>query len=537
MGTDAVHVSAFTTHDWPAEYSLFAESDQRAPLAPEDLERWAVAAHLIGEDEQGIFLRDRAHREYLNRGQVRQAARCVFWIGFHLDNAGRAAQATGWLERLRRILAQIDENDPTWALEWLARAARATQAGDAATAMPLYDRVSATARTTSDDDLLVLAGLGRSQCLIMLGDMAGAFDSLDESMLSVTDEVVAPSVAGLAYCSVISACMERFDLQRAAEWTRALAGWCDAQSGLVPYRGVCQIHRAEILHLLGSWTEAAEEAERARNRPGPNSMITGGAQYRMAELHRLHGRFELADRAYAAAASCGHEVQPGLAQLRAAQGKSTAAAAGLDRALTENPHTPERPRLLAARVEVALQAADLSAAELAASALEDEAARMLTPYVQALASHARGRVQLAGGDPQSALPTLRRAWGLWQRVDVPYEAAKTRLEVGAACRALGDEDAARMEIDAARTAFQQLGALADLAAIDRSNHDAEEGPLTAREKEVLKLVAHGGTNRAIAAELFLSEKTVARHLSNIFSKLDISSRSAATSYAYEHGLA
>ena len=152
------------------------------------------------------------------------------------------------------------------------------QSGDAETAIPLFDRVSAAARRTNDEDLLVLAGIGLGNCLIMLGDMAAALDSLDEAMLYVTAEVVAPQVAGLAYCSVISACMERSDLQRAAEWTRALAGWCDAQSGLVPYRGVCQIHRAEILHLLGSWTEAAEEAERARNRLASDSMIIGGAR-------------------------------------------------------------------------------------------------------------------------------------------------------------------------------------------------------------------------------------------------------------------
>jgi DNA-binding CsgD family transcriptional regulator len=537
MGIDVPQVRAFTSHDWPAEYTRLAESDQGAPLSPEDLERWAVAAHLIGEDDQVISLRDRAYRNYLDRGLTRQAARCIFWIGFHLDNAGRAAQAAGWLERLRRILAELDEDDPLWALEWLALAFRAMQAADAETAIPLFDQVSAAARRTNDEDLLVLAGIGRGNCLIMLGNMAGALDSLDEAMLYVTAEVVAPQVAGLAYCSVISACMERFDLQRAAEWTRALAGWCDAQSGLVPYRGVCQIHRAEILHLLGSWTEAAEEAERARNRLASNSMIIGGAQYRLAELHRLHGRFDLAERAYAAAASCGHEVQPGLAQLRAAQGRAATAAAGLDRALAENANAPERPRLLAARVEVALQTADLSAASVAASALADEAGRIGTPYVEAQACHAQGRVLLAQGEPQSALPILRRAWGLWQRVDVPYEAAKTRLEVGAACRALGDEDAERMEIDAARTAFQQLGASADLAAIDHYERGTAEGPLTAREKEVLHLVAHGGTNRAIAAELFLSEKTVARHLSNIFVKLGVSSRSSAASYAYEHGLA
>ena len=536
MGIDALPAQAPTSRDWPAEYRELAAADRQAPLAAEDLERWAVAAYLIGNDDEGVSLRERAHRDYLRRGLIREAARCVFWIGFHLANAGRAAQAAGWLERLRRILSAVDENDACWALVWIADAERIMRSGDAATARPLFDRVSSTARATADDDLIVLAGLGRGRCLIMIGDVDGALDSLDEAMVYVAAEQVAPHLAGLAYCSVISACMERFDLQRAAEWTRALTGWCDAQSGLVPYRGACQIHRAEILQMLGSWSEAADEAERVGERHESDSMITGGAQYRLAELHRLHGRLQLAERAYAAAASCGLEVQPGLAQLRAAQGNMHAAAAGLDRALAESPHAPGRPRLLAARVEVAVQAEDLSAAGTAASALEDEAARIGTPYIEALAAQARGRVQLANGDAQPALVTLRRAWGLWQRVDVPYEAARTRLEVGAACRALGDDDAAHMELEAARTTFEQLGALADLEAMEGSERRGQDGPLTTREREVLQLVAHGRTNRAIATQLFLSEKTVARHVSNIFGKLGVRSRSAATSYAYEHGL-
>jgi DNA-binding CsgD family transcriptional regulator len=219
--------------------------------------------------------------------------------------------------------------------------------------------------------------------------------------------------------------------------------------------------------------------------------------------------------------------------LRLAQGRPEAAAAGLDRALIEYPDADRRPALLGARVEVALKAVDLPTAEAAVAELERYANGDAPAYLCGLAEHAGGAVLLAAGDPRGALPRLRRAWSSWQQVEAPYEAARARLLVADACRALGDDDAARMELDAARAALEGLGATGDLAALERMG----SGPLSPREREVLRLLSTGATNRSIAGRLFLSEKTVARHVSNIFAKLDVSSRAAATSYAYEHGLA
>jgi DNA-binding CsgD family transcriptional regulator len=208
----------------------------------------------------------------------------------------------------------------------------------------------------------------------------------------------------------------------------------------------------------------------------------------------------------------------------------------LDRALAESRDPARQSLLLAAKVEIALTAGIIDGTPAALTQLEDNAAAIQTPYLAALAAHAGGHIRLAEGDPQAALPLLRQAWTLWQQVDAPYEAARTRVVVSAACRALGDDDAAKMELDAARMIFEQLGAQSDLAALAPSDGAAPGHPLTARECEVLALVAQGHTNRGIATVLFLSEKTVARHLSNIFTKIDVSSRAAATAYAYEHGL-
>jgi DNA-binding CsgD family transcriptional regulator len=520
--------------DWAEEYA--ALSVEGGDLSPADLERYAIAAHLLGKDEQTVRLLERAHSGYLDQDRADEAARCVFWLIFYLRNAGQTARAAGWIARLRRIL---DDHDPDGQLTYLAHLGEGVslmQSGSASEALPMVQQSAAGARAAGDDDLYVLAGLAGGRCLLLLGQTAAAMATLDEVMVYVRADRVAPQVIGLAYCWAISMCMERFDMQRAGEWTQALTGWCDAQSGLMPYRGECQVHRAEIFQLHGSWTEATDEVVRVGQRLQDASFVAGAAHYRLAELHRLRGQLDLAEREYAAAAGCGREVQPGLALLRRAQGNPSAAIAGLDRALAESRNPGRRSLLLAARVELALAAGSTDAARTALAELEQNAAAVETPYLAALAAHAGGQVRLAENDPHAALSLLRRAWVLWQQVDAPYEAARTRVQVSAACRALGDDDAARMELDAARTVFEQLGAQSDLALLAAASDAAAGHPLTARECEVLALVAQGNTNRRIATTLFISEKTVARHISNIFTKIGVSSRAAATAYAYEHQL-
>ena len=524
--------------DWSAEHARLAAADAATPLPPGDLEHWAVAAFLLGRDEQVIALLTRAHHSYLEIGMRESAIRCAYWIGFHLQNRGEAARAAGWLAVLRRLLAEEDRDGPLAALVLMPEAVQLMWSHRPADAVPAFERAAALAQQGGDRDVFVLANLGLGNCLLDLDRVEEAVVALDEAMVHVTADEVSPQVTGLAYCSVISACMRRFDVARAGEWTRALSGWCDAQSGLVPYRGVCLVHRADLLQLRGSWAEAADQAQQARLRlQQSGEWAIGGAHYRLAELLRLRGDLEGAERAYAEAATCGHEVQPGLALLRVAQGKVAAATAGLDRALAERRPTSAWPDLLAVRVDLALQANDLDAARQWVSELTALAEDRPMPYLRAHAARAEGGLCLALGDAQASLRWLRRAWAAWQEVDAPYEAARTRVLVAAACRKLGDEDAARMEEDAARGVFAELGALADLAALEKqSRPQAPDGRLSPRELEVLRLLATGLTNRDIAAQLFLSQKTVARHLSNIFAKLGVSSRTAATAYAHREQL-
>lgn len=364
---------------------------------------------------------------------------------------------------------------------------------------------------------------------------------LDEAMISITAREVSPIAVGDLYCTVIDACEELFDLRRCREWTAALTTWCEGQPELVLYRGQCLVHRAEIIQLRGDWTDALHEAQRAceslAEPAGP--IVTGAARYRVAELHRLRGEFVSAEKAYREASVSGRDPQPGLAQLRLAQGQIEAADAAIRRALGEAEDPISRSRLLAPSVEIALAAGDVGAARDGADELANVVLDLDAPYLDALSAYAMGSVLLADGDAPGALVSLRQAWTVWRALEVPYEAARARVLIGLACRALGDEDGADMELDGARSVFHTLGAMPDLGRVDTLARTAAPAPggLTPREVEVLALVATGKTNRAIAADLVISEKTVASHVSSILTKLGLASRAAATAYAYEHDLA
>ncbi|GAB3855316.1 LuxR C-terminal-related transcriptional regulator [Nocardioides maradonensis] len=522
--------------DWLAEHAALSAAE--ADLPPADVERLAVAAAMLGRDDEVVRLREEAFEAYLAQGQTEAAAECAFWLIFNLDNRGEHAQASGWTARVARL---VPEGSCLRVASWLAQrqAVLAMFSGECAAALPLFEQGAEVAARRGDLDGLVLAGLGRGRCLAMLGRTKESAEAYDEVMVHVVAGRVDPQVTGLAYCAIVAICMEWFDLRRAQEWTHTFAEWAARQHGMVAYRGTCLVHRAEILQLRGAWPDARAEAQSACEvlaGDGAGAQGVGEAHYRVAELARLRGMLDVAEDAYARALALGHEVQPGLGLLRLAQGRAGAAAAGLDRALAEDARPRQRALLLAARVEVALGGGDLETAQERAAELAGLAATLDADYLTGLAEHATGALLLARGDAAAALPHLRRAWTRWQQCEAPYESARARVLVARACGSLGDEDACRMELAAARAVLEELGAAYDLAGLC-DDGDSADGPLTPREREVLRLIATGATNRAIAERLVLSERTVARHVSNIFTKLGLASRAAATAYAYEHGLA
>jgi DNA-binding NarL/FixJ family response regulator len=526
---------------WADAYEALTAADRETPLAPDDLEQLAAAAYLAGHDDDSAAAWERAHHELLRRGDTPGAARCAFRVALGLLFAGEAARGGGWVARGQRLLDETAQDCVERGYLIVPVAVRSMFEGDYETARATFAAAAEIGERFGDADLVALARHGQGRALIRLGRIADGTALLDEAMVAVTTGEVSALMAGEVYCSVIQACQEIFDLRRAQAWTAALSQWCAVQPDLIPYRGQCLLHRAEIMQLHGAWEDAMDEVRRASRRlvDRPSQSAAGAAFYQQAELHRLCGEFAQAEEAYRQASRCGREPQPGLARLRVAQGQLEAARAAIRRAVDEAKQPPSRARLLPALIDVMLAADDRVAARTAVDELSDIADQLQAPLLRAMATQAQGAVLLAEGDARAALAALRDAWAAWQELEAPHEAAHTRALIGLACRALGDQDGAEMELDAARWAFQELGATPDVAHVESlSRTGAAEATcgLTARELEVLRLVAEGKTNRAIATDLFLSEKTVARHVSNIFGKLGLSTRAAATAYAYEHGL-
>jgi DNA-binding CsgD family transcriptional regulator len=529
---------AFRKRAWGAAFSQLSEADRQTPLAPEYLSELSQAALLIGKDAEGVSLLARAHQAFMDCGAIQPAARCAFWLGFISLLNGEVAKGSGWLSRAGRLLAdQPDCCEKGYLL--VAEAYGLFRAGDAAGAQARFEQAGACGLRFKDRDLATLALQGHGRALIRQGEIARGLTLLDEAMIAVTADEVSALNAGGVYCSVLDACGEIFDLKRAREWTEALEQWCASQPDLVPYRGHCLVRRAELLQLHGDWPDALVEAQRASewlSHPVPKPSL-GSALYQVGEILRLRGRFAEAEEAYRGASERLSNLGPGCALLRLAQGQVEMANA-LIRRLQEEVHEPgPRARVLHACVEIALASRDISAAQSASKELEEIASRYDIPFLRAMSCHTSGAVLLALGQSRDALTALRRAWTIWGELCVPYEAARVRVLMGRACQELGDEQSALVEFTAAREMFLQLGAVNDLAFVDsRLPARKTTGPLSTRELEVLRLVASGMTNREIGQKLFISEKTVARHLSNIFTKLDLNSRTAATAYAYDHSL-
>jgi DNA-binding CsgD family transcriptional regulator len=532
---------SFGLQAWADAFAQLSAADRQTPLAPEDLERLATAAYLLGRDPDSTDLWARAHQEFLSQASVERAARCAFWVAFVLLNKGDLVRGGGWVARARRLLDDgrhdcVEQGYLLWGV-----AARSIFEGDSTSACASFAAAAEIGERFGDRDLVTLARVGQCRALLWLGETAAGVALLDEMMVALEAGEVSAIVAGDVYCSVIEGCQEVFDLGRAQAWTAALTRWCASQPDLVAYRGQCMVHRAEIMALRGAWRDAMEEAQRASERflKGPDHPAAGAAFYQQAELHRLRGEFAKAEEAYRQASRWGREPQPGLSRLRLAQGQVDAAQAAIRRVVDEASDRAMRANLLAGYVEIMLAAGDVAAARAAADELSAIAGDLGAPLLGAMAAHAQGAVLQGEGDLPAALAALRRAWMAWQELEVPYEAARVRVLVGLACRELGDQEGAELELDAARRVFQQLGAAPDLArvqALSQIRAAKKAGGLTAREVQLLRLVAAGKTNRAIAAELVLSERTVDRHVSNIFTKLGVSSRAAATAYAYEHQL-
>jgi DNA-binding CsgD family transcriptional regulator len=528
---------SFARRAWSKACELLTRADADEPLRGEDLELLATSAYLLGRDDDFISSYERAHYRYLEAGATRLAARAALWAGMHLAAQGEVGPASGWLGRAQRLLDKEPGESAERGYLLLPVMFRYEAAGDFEAAAAAAREAAAIGERFGDLGLLALATHGQGHMLIRAGRVREGIALLDEAMVTATGADVSPIIIGLVYCGVILACQEVYEVRRAREWTAELSRWCEQQPEMVAFTGRCLVHRAEILQLGGEWADALEEAQRATWRfVETRNPAAGLAHYRRAELLRLQGDFAAAEEAYRDASRAGWEPQPGLSQLRLAQGRSDAAIAAIRRACAEVAEPVKRLTLVPAYVEIMLAAGETDEARAACRELEELAAGYESPMLSGLVAYACGATELASGDARAALAALRRACRAWQELEAPYELARTRTLVGLACRALGDEEAAALELEAARTVFADLGAVTDVARVDALTSPAETHGLSRRELEVLSLVAAGKSNREIAAELVISEHTVARHLQNIFRKLRLSSRTAVAAFAFEHDL-
>jgi DNA-binding NarL/FixJ family response regulator len=531
---------AFRRSAWRSAYEWLAQADREVALDAEDLYDLGVAAHLTGRATECIDFWTRAHHEFLRRGEIERAVRCSFWLGLCLMLQDEPARSSGWFARSKRLLDEAGQDCVERGYLVIPEALQIYWGGDPVAGHALFEQAATIGEKFREPDLLAITRIGLGETLVHLGEPSRGLALLDETMASLTSGELSPMMVGLVYCALISCCQQIFDVRRAQEWTAAFTRWCETQPDLVPYRGDCRVNVAALLQLHGAWPSAMAEAQRACEDvglPGSRSWA-GAAYYQQAEVHRLRGETSQAEAAYRQAHQWGQTPHPGLALLRLAQGRVEPARVAINQALAEAHDDIERSRFLPAHVEIMLAVGEVDAARVSADQFAAIATARDSSFLSATAASCSGAVLLAEANAAAALPALRRALTAWSALDAPYDAARVRVLLAAACRALGDEDGAALEIDAARRAFERLGAAPDLSRLETgpSATVSATNPLSDRELEVLRLLATGKTNRAIATSLYLSEKTVARHVSNIFTKLGLSSRAAATAYAYDNHL-
>jgi DNA-binding CsgD family transcriptional regulator len=530
--------NSYRRRAWGDAYRALRRADETTPLDVDDLDCLATAAYLTGHDLDYQHLLERLYHAHVESRDCVRAARCASWLALMFLLRGEAGQSSAWTARGQRLVQDADCVERGYLSIPVAELQLRQQQAEAAHATA--SQTLAIAETFRDVDLSAAARHGQGRALIQQGDVAAGLRCLDETMLAVVAGELSPIMTGLMYCSVIDTCRQVYALGRAREWTAAFTVVCEQQPQMVAFTGTCLVHRAEIMQLQGAWPQALAEASRACERAQQAERNPpGAARYQQGEIHRLCGDFTKAEDAYRAASERGFEPQPGLALLRLAQGRTDAASASIRRMTGAISDRLRRAAFLPAHLEIMLASRDLDEARRTRDELRTLAHAFDTDGLRAVVAQADGAIALAEGDAQKALEPLRCAFSLWEALAAPYEAARVRVLIGQACRALGDDDTAELELTAARSIFERLGARPDVTRLDSSNgppRSRSTSPLTGRELQVLRLISTGGTNKEIAQQLSLSERTIDRHVTNILTKLDVRSRTAATTYAFDHKL-
>ena len=526
---------AYNRRDWAVALDRLRGLDQ---LRAEDCLALATAAYLMGDIDEAVRALQAGYQQMITNGNDLGAVRFAFWLALILNVRGETAVGGGWVARGKRLLEtepeDIAERGYLLVHEFFQHLRRGDFARAGETAAGMVD----AGRRFHQPDLVAQGLMCQGRLMIYAGRVPEGLALLDEAMIGISAAEVSPIMAGMVYCAMIEACQEVSDFSRAAAWTRALNRWCDAQPGLVPFTGQCSLHRGQIMRLRGAYDEALAEFALAQRRYQIEGTAAPAALAltEQGDVLGIRGKLDEAEAAYRQAAELGHEPQPGLVLTWIMRGRTAPAVSAVRRLLAEARTPVHRSRLLPAAVQVMIAAQLPDEARGYCDELSAIAAAFGNSAFQAMAAYATASVELISGHDQEALGHARESCHLWSEIGAPYEAARARVLIARALRQLGDEDSAASELGIARRAFAELGAAPAAQEVDRLLRRERPGGLTEREVEVLRLVAEGRSNTDIARALVLSQKTVERHLSNIFTKLDVQSRTAAAAYAHEHGL-
>ncbi len=523
---------------WAAVYDRLAAVDSDE-LSTKDLERLAEAAFWLGRPREAISARQKAYARHRDAGDVTNATKTAWQLFHHYFDLNETMAAGGWLQRAHRHAETIPDQVEAGYVA-LADAEWATYHRELDRAFEYAVQATEAGRRFSEHDLEGLGLASQGRILVARGDVRAGLDRMDEALVAVLSDELSPFATGWVYCLLLYTCHELGDLRRAAEWTDLAVQWCEQHGRESWYPGLCRLHQCEVQSLRGEWIAAEAQAIRATQELAPfGDYLVADGQYVAGEIRRRKGDYAAAEEAFRRAHQLGRDPQPGLALLYLAHGDADRAATALRIAVAAGSGMPlQHGQLLAAHVRAELERGELHDAAASADRLGQLAEQTGSRLLQAMAGTANGAVLLSRGEAQKALHVLKEAGTISRELSCPYETAETRVLIGLAARQLGDEATAALEFEAARAAFATLGAAPDVTRVDAllAKEAQLPGGLTAREAEVLRLVAVGKSNREIAAELFISEHTVARHLSNIFRKIGVTSRSAATSFAHEHDL-
>jgi DNA-binding NarL/FixJ family response regulator len=527
--------AAFAARDWTGARDLFLAARSDVPFDADDLNALAEASWWLGFMDESNAAREDAFEAYVKASDNRRAAMRAIDIAYVYFLKGNGPVGSGWVQRAQRLVGDEPDYPEQGFLLYLT--VESSLDGGEAT-LEKAREVQAFGRRHGDRNLIAAGLVAEGRVLIKLGRAQEGVALLDEGMLEASSEDLLPNWAGNIYCHLMAACYELGDIGRAAAWTQSTSDWCDQMAPAVLFKGICRVHRAQVMQIRGAWEQAQDEAERICDEAAHIHVgIAAEAHYQIGEIRRLRGDLDGAEAAYRRGHELGRDPQPGLALLRLAQGRANAAATLIRSALAGVEDRLTRARLLAAHVEIAIAADDTAAASVAADELDAVADEYRSSGLQAAARRCRGSVLLATGRTDEALSTLRGACSGWSELEAPYECAKVRVLLAQAYRQLGDTESSERELAAARATFLELGAELDARLADGKRPTVLPNRLTDREAAVLALVAAGRTNRQIADELLLSQKTVERHLSNIFTKLEVTTRTAAARFAFEHGIA